>query len=506
MRLKSAWLAAAALPLFADVRLPNLIGDHMVLQQGVPARVFGWASPGESVTVRFSGQTVTATTGPDGKWQVFLAPMQANATGADITISGANNITVRDVLVGEVWVGSGQSNMQWTVQNSNNPDTEALNANFPRIRLFSVPLKTHPDPQDDADAKWETCSPDTIRQFSAVLYFFGRTLHKDMNVPFGLIRSAYGGTPAQAWTSKEALAADAALMPVLGEWAKVLDTYPAAMDKYQKALAEWEASTRGSRGNGANSPRKPAMPLGPGHAHTPSGLYNAMIHPLIPFAIKGAIWYQGESNASRIQAPLYRRLFETMIQDWRARWGIGDFPFLFVQLANFAKAGSPEDWVIVQEAQARTLQLRRTGMAVINDIGDPGDIHPKNKQDVGARLALLAKHIAYGERIPYTSATPRQVTRESASTGDRGVKLRVWFDHAEGLKSRDSGAIKGFEVAGADGVFRRAEGRVEGATVVVHSPDVAAPVHVRYAWAADPEANLVNGLGLPTSVFRASVN
>ncbi|MEZ5353507.1 MAG: sialate O-acetylesterase [Bryobacteraceae bacterium] len=502
---KILWLAIAALPLLADVRLPNVIGDHMVLQRGVPVRVFGWASPGESVTVQFNGQTSTTTAAPDGKWQAWLRPMQANATGADMTVAGSNTVTVHDVLVGEVWVGSGQSNMQWTVQNSNNSDAEALNANFPKIRLFAVPLKTMPTPQDDVDAKWEVCSPDTIRPFSAVLYFFGRSLHKEMNVPFGLIRTAYGGTPAQAWTSKEALASDAALMPILGEWAKVLDAYPAAMDRYAKQLAEWESKTRGARGAGTDAPRKPAMPRGPGHAHSPSGLYNAMLHPLLQYGIKGAIWYQGESNANRIEAPLYKRLFETMIQDWRSRWGIGDFPFFFVQLANFAKAGSPEDWVLVQEAQAQTLELRKTGMAVITDIGNPNDIHPRNKQDVGARLALLAKHIAYGERIPYTSAMMRQVTRETATTGDRGVKLRVWFDQAEGLKTRDGGPVKGFEVAGADGTFHAAEGRVDGTTVVVYSPNVAMPVRVRYAWASDPDANLVNGLGLPTSVFRGTV-
>ncbi|MEZ5398160.1 MAG: sialate O-acetylesterase [Bryobacteraceae bacterium] len=505
MRIRALVLAAAAMPLAAEIRLPNVIGDHMVVQSGVPARIFGTGSGGESVTVQFNGQTATTVAGADGKWQVWLAPMQANGNSADMTIAGSNTITVHDVLVGEVWVGSGQSNMQWTVQNSNNSDTEALNANYPKIRLFRVPLKTMPMPQDDVDAKWEVCSPETIRPFSAVLYFFGRNLHKQKNVPFGLIQTAYGGTPAQAWTSKEALEADPALMPILGEWAKVLDNYPAAMDRYQKLLSEWEAKTRGARPSGAQAPRKPAMPMGPGHSHTPSGLYNAMLHPLLKYTIKGALWYQGESNASKIQAPLYRRLFETMIQDWRARWGVGEFPFLFVQLANFAKAGSPDDWVIVQEAQAKTLELRRTGMAVITDIGNPDDIHPRNKQDVSARLALLARHIAYGENIPYTSATPRQVTRETATTGDRGVKIRVWFDHAEGLKTRDGGPVKGFEVSGADGAFAAAEGRVEGASVVLASPSVAMPVQVRYAWASNPDANLVNGIGLPTSVFRGSI-
>jgi sialate O-acetylesterase len=500
--------AVLAFPLPAAVRLPHIIGDHMVLQRDTPVRIFGWGTPGESVTVRFKGQTVTSVTDPEGKWQVWLQPMEASATGADMVISASNSLSVRDILVGEVWVGSGQSNMQWSVQQAVNPEKEIAAANYPAIRLFYVPRKTNPEPQSDVDARWEACSPETVKQFSAVLYFYGRALHKDLNVPFGLVHTSWGGTPAQAWTSRKALAADPALAPILGAWAQVLDAYPEAFDKYQKQLAEWESATRSGRGSGSanGAPRKPAMPVGPGHAHTPSGLYNAMIHPILPFTIKGAIWYQGESNANRVQGRLYKRLFETMIQDWRSGWGIGDFPFFFVQLANFERAASPEDWVLVQEAQAKTLELRNTGMAVINDIGEPNDIHPKNKQDVGARLALAARHIAYKQQNEYSGPVFQQVTREQATTGDRGVKLRVWFSHSNGMKARDGGALKGFEVAGADGRFQAAEARAEGKTVVVASPSVAMPVKVRYAWAANPDANLVNSIGLPASVFRGSVD
>jgi len=486
-----------ALPLLADVKLPAIVSDHMVLQRGIPVKIWGWAEAGESVTVQFAGQTVTGMTQPDGKWGVWLSPLNASASG-EMTVAGKNTLKVRDVLAGEVWAGSGQSNMQWTVQRSMNPDAEASNANYLRIRLFRVPLKTAESPQPDVEAKWEVCAPDTIPQFSAVLYFFGRSLHKQMNVPFGLIQTAYGGTPAQAWTSKEALAADAALIPILGEWTKALDRFPEGMEKYHAAMAQWEK-------NGAKGPR-PARPLGPGHAHQPSGLYNAMVHPLLPYGIKGAIWYQGESNASKAQAPLYRRLFETMIQDWREKWGQGDFPFLWVQLANFAKAGSPEDWVLVQEAQTQTLELRRTGQAVINDIGDPVDIHPTNKQDVGARLALAARHIAYGEQLVYSGPRFRTVTGEGPTTGDSGAKLRVWFDSVGGgLQARGGGALKGFELAGPDGVWQAADGRVDGQTVVVSSPTVANPRAVRYAWASNPDCNLINAEGLPAGVFRGSL-
>jgi sialate O-acetylesterase len=229
-----------------------------------------------------------------------------------------------------------------------------------------------------------------------------------------------------------------------------------------------------------------------------------MIAPLIPYTIKGAIWYQGETNASRVQAPLYHRLFETMIQDWRRSWGQSDFPFLWVQLANFAKAGSPNDWVLVQEAQAKTTELKATGMAVINDIGEPNDIHPKNKQDVGARLARIARHVAYREDLVYSGPRFRQATTETATTGDRGAKIRVWFDSVGGgLKARDGAALKGFEVAGEDKRFYPAEARIEGATVVANSPSVPQPVAVRYAWASNPEANLINAEGLPAGVFRS---
>ncbi len=494
-----SFLLISGLPLAADVKLPAIVSDHMLLQRGVPARVFGWAEPGESVTVQFHGQTLNTTTPASGQWQVWLSPLNAGDAG-DMTIAGRNTLTVRDVLAGEVWVGSGQSNMQWSLRQTNNAEAEARAATFPQIRLFQVTRKTTLEPQNDVEAKWEVCSPETVPGFSAVLYLFGRDLHQHLKVPFGLIHTSWGGTPAQAWTSREALSRDAQLMPVLSEWAKVLDAYPDSFAKYQKAMVEWDKS---AKQGGSEAPRRPAMPNGPGHPNQPAGLYNAMVYPIVKYTIKGAIWYQGESNASPVQAPLYRRLFETMIQDWRRSWEQGDFPFLWVQLANFAKTGP--DWVIVQEAQAKATGLKATGMAVINDIGTPGDIHPKNKQDVGARLALIARHVAYREELVYMGPRFRQATTETASTGDRGAKMRVWFDSVGGgLKARDGGALKGFEVAGDDKRFYAAEARVEGGTVVASSPSVTQPLAVRYAWAQNPEANLINAEGLPAGVFRST--
>jgi sialate O-acetylesterase len=489
MKTKLSFLVSLIPALFADVRLPALISDHMLLQRGAPARVFGWADPGEQVTVQYRGQTVAATANENGKWHVWLSPMEAASEGADLVIRGRNSITIEDVLVGEVWIGSGQSNMQWTVRNSNNPDREIAEANYSRIRLFQVALTTQETPQDDVKGKWMVCSPEMIANFSAVGYFFSRGLHKKLGVPIGFIQSAWGGTPAQAWTSRKALYADTSLFPILGEWNRVLEQYPEATEKFKAQLASWESNGK--------SGRRPVPPMGPGHSHTPAGLYNAMIHPLTPYTIQGAIWYQGESNASKIQAPLYRRLFETMIHDWRRSWGQGEFPFLFVQLANFAKAGSPSDWVLVQEAQLQTLGLRRTGMAVINDIGEADDIHPKNKQDVAERLALAARHIAYGEQLVYSGPRFRQATGE-------GAKMRVWFDSVGGgLKARGGGDLKGFELAGPDGEFHAAEAKVEGATLLVSSPTVTSASKVRYAWASNPDGNLINAAGLPASLFRS---
>ncbi len=384
----------------ADVTLPALIADHMVLQRGLPVHVWGKAAPGEAVSVAFRGQTRTATADAVGLWSVYLPPSDAGGP-FDMTVKGNNTITLSDVLVGDVWVASGQSNMEWPVKNAANGQAEVAGANFPRIRLFRVRNKVAGYPLDEVEGSpWAQCSPETVPDFSAIAYFFGRDLHQKLGVPIGLIDSAWGGTPADAWTSLRALSSDAALMPVFAEWSRMNDS--AALDKLwrQKRLNDWEKAVARAKAEGRRPPGYPWEP-NEGGSWTPAGLYNAMIAPLTKYPIRGAIWYQGESNASPERAPLYSRLFRTMIQDWRSAWGQGDFPFLFVQLANY-KAGANARWPELREAQFEALALRNTGMAVTIDVGNPDDIHPRDKQTVGARLAAAARAISYGENVVYS--------------------------------------------------------------------------------------------------------
>jgi sialate O-acetylesterase len=473
---------------YADVRLPAVIGDHMLLQRDVPVRVFGKASLGESVTVSYRGQSAQASADSLGRWEVWLSPMKPGAP-AEMTIRGNNTIKLADVLVGDVWVGSGQSNMQWAVSQTNNAEQEIASAKFPDIRLFYVPRKPSAIPVDDVDAKWVVCSPESVKDFSAVLYYFGRQLHQDLKVPMGLIHSSWGGTPIASWISGGTLTANVRLSPFLTFWQDMIARYPDNFTRYEQNLKKWEES--GTKGN------RPAPPLGPGHPHEPTSLYNGMVAPLTRYTIKGALWYQGETEAGRGQGHIYGEALKTLVEDWRRAFGQGDFPFFWVQLANFGNAAKNGHWMKVQEGQAKATALRGTGMAVINDIGEATDIHPKNKQDVGRRLALAARHVAYHENgFVWSSPVYRQFTREASG-------VRIWFDHAEsGLKTRDSGPVKGFVIAGADGKFMAADAKIDGATVLVSSPQVPDPQAVRYAWDYDPDSNLVNSAGLPASLFR----
>lgn len=480
-------LSAAAA--FGEVRLPALFSDHMLLQGGAPVRVWGKADPGEQVSVRFQAQNVSTKADALGKWEAFLSPLTPGAA-AELTVQGKNSITIRDVLVGDVWIASGQSNMVWPVQRSDNPEMEIAAAKYPQIRLFKVALKVSSTPLDDVTGSWMVCTPETVGDFSGVGYFFARELNQKRKTPVGMIQSAWGGTPAESWTSGRALASDPGLISVYADWEKLLSDYPAAYTRYQQQVNTLEA-----KGSAAGA-RKPAPPIGPGHQWTPAGLYNAMIAPLTPYAIKGAIWYQGENNASKRRSYVYRRLFQTMIQDWREAWGQGDFPFLFVQLANFAKTGERSEWPELREAQTMALNLKNTGMAVTMDVGNPDDIHPTNKQDVGLRLALAARAIAHGEKLEYSGPMYRQATRDGGS-------LRVWFDHTEGGLSGKGGELKGFTIAGSNGKFVPATAVIEKNSVRVSSAEVSDPVAVRYAWADSPECNLYNGAGLPASPFRS---
>lgn len=478
----------------ADVTLPAVLANHMVIQRALPVHVWGKAAEGESVSVTFRGGTRSTTADSIGRWSVYLPPVEAGGP-FELAIQGNNRITLKDVMVGDVWVASGQSNMEFPVKEAVNAQAEMARADHSGIRLFHVENKVANYPLDDVVAEpWTSCTPASVSDFSAVAYFFGRHLHEKLAVPIGLIETSWGGTPAEAWTSLHALSADASLMPVFASWARMNDDAAAHQVRREKEMNEWRRAVDRAKTEGKQPPEFPWEP-NIDSSWLPAGLYNAMVAPLTRFPIRGAIWYQGESNASRERASLYAHLFGTMIQDWRSAWGQGDFPFLFVQLANF-KTEPDAEWPELRDAQRQTLALANTGMAVTIDIGTTGDIHPKNKQDVGLRLALAARAITYGEKIEYSGPLFRQATPERSS-------LRLWFDHVGGGLMAKGGSLTGFEIAGADRKFVPAEAAIEGATIVVSSPSVSAPVSVRYAWSDDPRCNLYNAEGLPASPFRS---
>lgn len=473
--------------LSADVRLPALIGDHMLIQQEMPIHLWGWAESGEEVSASIAEQSGSTEAGEDGKWSLYLDPLPAGGPHR-MEIRGRNRLTIEDVLVGEVWVGSGQSNMVWPVERSNNADREIAAATDGKIRLFKVALDTAQEPKDDVEGEWMVCSPKTVPGFSAVGYFFARHLRGELDVPVGVIQSAWGGTPAQAWTPIESLDEDPSLHQFVDDWREVIHAHPRARARYAAALSAWEK--KGDR----EAPR-PREPMGLGHHHQPAVLYNAMIAPLTPYPIRGVIWYQGENNASRNQGYEYRRLFRTMIEDWRAKWGVGPFPFLWVQLANYGRAAADSEWPELREAQSMALGLAKTAQAVTIDIGESDDIHPKNKQDVGTRLALAARAVAYDDDdVVYSGPVYRQATSEDG-------KLRLWFDHVGGGLVANDG-LRGFQIAGPDGRFHAAEANIDGRTVVVSSSHVERPIAARYGWHRDPPATLFNQEGLPASPFR----
>jgi sialate O-acetylesterase len=488
-------LVALAIPLRADVTLPALLADHMVVQRGLPVHVWGMAALHEAVSVTFRGETKSATADDDGRWSVYLSPGEAGGP-FQLTVKGTNTIAVNDILVGDVWVASGQSNMEFPMTELANAPTEIAAAQYPKIRLFMVKHKPADYPLEDVESKgWAACTPETVATSSAVAYFFARHLQQKLGVPIGLVESFWGGTAAESWTSLHSLSADAALMPVFAERAKTVDTESTTVLQQQREEREYQQAVEQAKADGKPLPWRKWHP--DFAAWAPAALYNGMIAPLTPFAIRGVIWYQGEANSGP-RASLYARLFQTMIRDWRNAWGEGDFPFLFVQIANWNT--SPEAlWPEVRNAQRQALVLKNTGMAITIDIGEPDNLHPKNKQDVGLRLALAARAISYGEKTEWSGPLYRQVTQEDHA-------LRVWFDHANGLTAKGAGVpsqVTGFEVAGADGKYSAADARIEGESVVVSSAAVQKPISVRYAWAASPNCNLFNKEGLPASPFQA---
>ncbi len=477
--------------------MPSVFGDHMVLQRDARVPVWGTAAPGERIRVDVAGESASTRAGDDGRWMARLGSLDAGGPHT-MTVTGESGTkTFSDVLVGEVWVCSGQSNMQWPVSASKDPDQEIAAATHPNLRLFYVERVTAETPQRDCKASWVSCSPETIPNFSAVAYYFGREVQKLREVPVGLIHTSWGGTAAEAWTSRETLEADAQFEPILTRWDAIVQRYPDDLAKYETDRAAWEKARDAAKAAGSEVPREPRRPQGPNDPNRPANLYNAMIAPIVPFGVRGAIWYQGESNASR--AYQYRALLPTMIGNWRDEWDQKSFPFLIVQLANFMQRKDEpgeSEWAELREAQLMTAQQRGNGLAVIIDVGEAADIHPKNKQDVGRRLAFAAEEVAYGDQ---NAASSGPIYRKHRV---RGNEIEITFDHAHGGLTAAGGALKGFAIAGSDYAFVWADARIEGDRVIVSSPKVAAPVAVRYGWADNPDCSLYNGAGLPASPFR----
>lgn len=446
-----AWLVVAATwgvatvgAARADARLPHVLSDGAVLQRDVPIRIWGWADPKEKVTVQLDKHTRTAVAAKDGRWEVSLPAMKAGGPH-ELVVKANNTLRVRDVLVGEVWFCSGQSNMALGVLKSLNPDDEIKAANYPRIRLWTTPTREADEPANDVKTDWKVCSPKTISYFSATAYYFGRELHKELDVPVGLIVSAVNGTRIEPWT-------------------------PAVGVKSVKELSGKDEAKNGR-------------------------LYNGMVHPFVPLALRGVLWYQGEGNVG--DGRLYYHRMRALVTGWRAAWGLGDIPFYYVQMTPLNWGGKPK-WQHAElwEAQAEAQSIPNTGMVVTNDVGNVGDAHPRNKQAVGRRLAVWALAKTYG-KSGLTVSGP-QFEKMAIAEG----KVRLHFRHADGLRARDGKALTWFTIAGADKQFVAAQAKIDGKTVVVWSDEVAKPVAVRFAFHQIAEPNLVNRAGLPTSAFR----
>ena len=498
LRVLMVLLLGGCSSLLAEVRLPNVLSDHAVLQRQRPVRIWGWAQPGETVTVTFHQQTAGSSADDFGQWEAWLKPEEAGGPYV-LTVTGSASaapLRREDLLVGDVWIASGQSNMEMPLRGFNpqtpikNSDAEIAAANHPRIRLLLQTKRASGVPQSDIKEMWTVCTPDTAKTFSAVAYFFGREISDKQKVPIGLIDTTWGGTPAHSWMSAGGIA-DANLTSVYTAGG-VLAQEQARFDEVKPMWAQQDAADKAAGRTPVTHP-----PLADRTPWQPSSLYNGMIAPYTKYAIKGAIWYQGEADASAAYGPNYARVFPAMIQDWRRQWAQGDFPFLFVQLSSYAPAS--DFWNTVRDAQRRTLQLENTGMAVTLDVGEPKNIHPADKQTVGARLAAAALGIAYQQKVESSSPAFVQATAENGS-------MRAWFSHAEGLTAKGQ-PVGGFEVAGVDHKFVPADARIEkvGAdeTVVATSATVLHPHYIRYGWSPVVTSYLYNSAGLPAGTFTS---
>lgn len=491
-------LGLAATVLRAELKLPAIISDHMVLQQNQANPIWGWDTPGTKITVTFAGRTLAATAGPDGKWTVKLPSVAANATPQTLTIAGSSTRTIQDVLIGEVWMCSGQSNMQWTLARDYHGDIEAAASKFPNLRLIKVPQVGTQELKTDFKGEWRAANPEVARNFSAIGFLYGRYLHQILGVPVGLIDNAWGGSAAEAWVRRTTIENEPRFKALMESTARREADLQSEKGKagFAKSVEDWKVASAKAKAAKKTPPRAPVDWLT--NNSRPGNIFAGVVHPTLGYGIKGVIWYQGESNATR--AYEYAELFPFMIQQWRKEWGQGDFPFYWVQLADFrAEKPTPgdSDWAELREAQTKALRLPNTGQAVIIDLGEGRDIHPRNKTGVAARLVRWALVKDYGMKLPYRS--PEYQRMEIA-----GNKAVLTFDcFGSSLRAFDVVEPRGFAICGADRVWRWAQGKIVGPNrVEVWSDEVPAPVAVRYAWADNPVCNLYSEDGLPVTPFR----
>lgn len=508
MKMLSAWSAAAIVATVAGEAqaaptLHRMFQDHGVLQREIPLPVWGTAEPGEKVTVSIQDQKAEATAAADGKWSLKLpalkpgGPFELKVVG--VAGGKTSEVVLKDVLVGDVWICSGQSNMEWGLQSSADGPKEVAEATHPNIRLLYIQKRISDAPEStigDND-KWTACTPQTAGRFSAVGYYFGRKLNQDLKVPQGLINTNWGGTPAESWTSKETLTTDPTISKAYIERVARDDAaIKANRPKFGELSAKHNEAVKAAQAAKQKAPPPPPELQIFFNAHRPAGLYNGMIAPIIPYGIRGAIWYQGESNAG--QAYFYRSLFTAMIKDWRKQWGQGDFGFYFVQLAPFqaiSKDPQESNWAELREAQTMALKLPKTGMSVITDVGDEKDIHPRQKKPVGERLAIAAEAVDFGLKVEPLGPFYESLTID-------GNKAVLSFKHVGGGLEARGGELTGFAICGEDKKWVWGNAKIEGDKVVVSHPDVAKPVAVRFGWAQYPVVNLWSKDGLPATPFR----
>jgi sialate O-acetylesterase len=479
----------------AEIRLPKVLSDHAVLQREGPIHLWGWATPGAVLNIRFHAQALTATANELGEWTAWLMPEHAGGPYT-LTIDGGpqeGKEEVADVMVGDLWIASGQSNMEMPLKGFpptavvKNADAEIAAANNPQLRLLLVEHKSSDIPLQDVSGQWSQCTPETAREFSAIAYFFGREIAAKEGVTVGLIDATWGGTPVDSWISLDTLGNDPALLSAFRNRAKFADR----QSVLDAQIAAEKAADASAKAAGRPLPSHPWHPYEA--SWLPAGLYNGMIAPLTHESIKGFVWYQGETDSSPERAPHYSTFFPALIQDWRTHFMEGNLPFLFVQISSFNSPG--ENWGMIRDAQRRTLSVANTAMVVSLDVGDPNNVHPADKQTVAARLALAARGLVYGESLEYAPPLFREATAQPGA-------IRVWFDHADGLSSHGK-PIEGFELAGEDHHFVPASAKLEGDTVVVSAPGLSNPRYVRYAWSGVVPSSLYNSAGLPASTFTS---